>query len=104
MLCSRTTFIKLRKGVAMGTTKPKKVDRVARYQSMSKAWSQSKFLSSQKCGTKEGRKLQLASFNKTHASSTIKPRRTVQPRNLAGPTEKRRDDMTYKIRVLLLGG
>ena len=103
MLLSRKTFIKLKKGNNVNNTKKRKTDRVARFQTLTKEWGKSKFLSSQKCGAKEGRKLQLASFNKRNTENhMVKPKKSapVPSRTYIAPTAKRRDNMTFKLRVL----
>ena len=105
MLMSRRTFLKLKKGVPMGQTQRKKVDRVARYQSLAAGWKKSKFLSSQPFGAREGRKLQLANAFKSSASKTLtKPKKSdvlSTQKKYTTQTEKRRDNMTFKLRVLL---
>ena len=113
-MLSRKTFLKLKKGNNPTTTtsgKGKKIDRVARYMSLNASWKKSKFLSSQNYKAKEGRKLKLAENHKATAMPPNVMGRTTRDRrgkagtmvyNIVAPTEKRRDDMTFKIRVAFI--
>ena len=82
--------------------KKKKTDRVARYQTISKEWGKSKFLASQPYGAREGRKLQLAnSFKGNQNSGLAKTKKGVAQKSYVAPTDKRRDNLTFKLRVSL---
>jgi hypothetical protein len=98
---SRRTFLKLKKGKNLKGNRRKKFDPVVRYQTLAAGWKKSKFLSSQPFGAKEGRKLQLATaFKYSSARNIIKPKKnTVSKKTFDDPT-KRRDDITFKLRVL----
>jgi len=105
MLLSRRTFIKLRKGNNSDLNNQKrknKVDRVARYQTLTKEWGKSKFLSSQNYGAKEGRKLKLANSFRTNSENSFKTKQQRKPgcASYATPTAQRRDNMTFKLRVI----
>lgn len=105
-MLSRKTFLRLKKG----TTHPpqpkigKKIDRVARYNYLNESWKKSKFLSSQNYKAKEGRKLKLAENHKMTGGNTMaknirKGKTGTMVYNIVAPTEGRRDNMTFKIRV-----
>lgn len=100
MLMSRRTFLKLKKGKGPKSNKKKKFDPVSRYQTLAAGWKKSKFLSSQPFGAREGRKLQLATaFKYSSARSTIKPKKNTMPKKSYEDPTKRRDDVTFKLRV-----
>jgi len=98
---SRRTFLKLKKGKNSKTNKKKKFDPVSRYQTLAAGWKKSKFLSSQPFGAREGRKLQLATaFKYTSARNLIRPKKNNIPKKTFDNPTKRRDDITFKLRVI----
>ena len=94
---SRKTFLKLRKNPGKYGGKKPKIDRVARYQAFSNEWKSSKFLS----GKSAVRKKQIINCYKAQPMHRTIPKAAHQ--TYVAPTEKRRDDLKFKLRTILQG-